>query len=67
MQFLLEVRRAAERLIDGEVIYVLADPSTRRPKDIPAFLRTAVSGYETTAPEVKAAARDTIAPRGETG
>ena|SRR5689334_11737871 len=67
MQFLLQVRRDAEPLIDGEVIYVLADPSSRKPKDIPPFLREAVSRYESTAPQLKAGSAATIAPRGETG
>ncbi len=49
MQFLLEIHRAAEHLISGEVIYVMADPQTREATPVPQFLREAISQYETPA------------------
>jgi len=53
MQFLLEIRRSGERLIFGEVIYVMADPQTRKPSPVPDFLRDAISRYETVPPLAK--------------
>ena len=53
LQFLLEIRRIGEHLISGEVIYVMADPQTRRPSPVPDFLRDAISRYETVPPLVK--------------
>jgi acyl-CoA thioester hydrolase len=53
MQFLLEIRRGDEHLISGEVIYVMADPQTRKSCPVPQFLRQAISRYETVPPEVK--------------
>jgi acyl-CoA thioester hydrolase len=50
MQFLLEIERAGQRLISGEVIYVIADAATRKSMSVPAFLREAISGYEITPP-----------------
>jgi len=53
MQFLLEIRRSSEHLISGEVIYVMADPNTRKPCPVPDFLRAAISLYETVPPLAK--------------
>ena len=53
MQFLLEIRRSDEHLISGEVIYVMADPQTRKPSPVPDFLRDAISRYETVPPLAK--------------
>jgi acyl-CoA thioester hydrolase len=50
MQFLLEIRRGEQHLISGEVIYVMADPKTRKPSPVPDFLRAAIARYETVAP-----------------
>ena len=50
MQFLLEIRRGDQHLISGEVIYVMADPKTRKPSPVPDFLRAAIARYETVAP-----------------
>jgi acyl-CoA thioester hydrolase len=50
MQFLLEVRRGDQHLASGEVIYVMADPQTRKSSPVPDFLREAISRYETVAP-----------------
>ena len=53
MQFLIEIRRSGEHLISGEVIYVMADPQTRKPSPVPDFLRDAISRYETVPPLAK--------------
>jgi len=53
VQFLLEIRRGEEHLISGEVIYVTADPQTRKSSPVPDFLREAISRYETTPPIAK--------------
>jgi len=50
MQFLLEIHRGEAHLISGEIIYVIADPQTRKPIPIPDFLRTAIAGYERVMP-----------------
>jgi acyl-CoA thioester hydrolase len=51
MRFLLEIHRGPERLIEGEIVYVNADPATRRPTPVPDFLREAIRGYEVSVPE----------------
>jgi len=51
VQFLLEIHRGDEHLVDGEVIYVNADPTTRQSAVVPAFLREAIAGFERTPPE----------------
>jgi acyl-CoA thioester hydrolase len=51
MRFLLEIHRAGDRLIEGELIYVLADPASRKPTRVPDFLRAAIRTYEAVAPE----------------
>lgn len=53
MQFLLEIHRADEHLISGEIIYVIADPRERRPKPIPDFVRERIARYERIAPAAK--------------
>jgi acyl-CoA thioester hydrolase len=51
VQFLLEIYRGDERLVGGEVIYVNADPATRKSAAVPAFLRDAILGFERTRPQ----------------
>jgi acyl-CoA thioester hydrolase len=51
VQFLLEIHRRDEHLVDGEVIYVNADPTTRKSSVVPAFLRAAILGFERTRPQ----------------
>lgn len=51
MQFLLEIHRAGELLVDGEVIYVNADAATRKSAPVPEFLRQAIVSFEGTRPE----------------
>jgi acyl-CoA thioester hydrolase len=46
MQFLLEIHRGDEHLVEGEIVYVNADPVTRRPAPVPEFLRQAVAVFE---------------------
>lgn len=57
MQFLLEIHRGAEHLIDGEVLYVNADPATRKSAPVPEFLRAAVLAFERISPQMVAAGR----------
>jgi len=44
--FELGIRRGDERLISGEVVYVFADPATRRSRRVPELLREAVERFE---------------------
>jgi acyl-CoA thioester hydrolase len=53
LQFLVEIHRGAQHLISGEVIYVIADPQTRKSSPVPDFLREAISHYEITPPLAK--------------
>lgn len=50
LQFLLEIWRGEEHLISGELIYVNADPATRKSAPVPARLREAIVRYEKTSP-----------------
>jgi len=50
LQFLLEIHRGETHLIEGEIIYVNADPSTRKPAPVAAFLREAIARFERVAP-----------------
>ena len=52
IQFLLEIYRGDEHLVAGEVIYVNADPATRKSAAVPLFLREAIVGFERARPEV---------------
>jgi acyl-CoA thioester hydrolase len=52
VQFVLEIRREAEVLVSGEVVYVNADPATRRSAPVPAFLREAIARFEGRDPSV---------------
>jgi acyl-CoA thioester hydrolase len=51
LQFLIEIHRGAEHLISGEVLYVNADPTTRKSQSVPEFLRQAIGNLERVAPE----------------
>jgi acyl-CoA thioester hydrolase len=51
VQFLLELHRGEEHLISGEIVYVNADPATRRSAPVPQFLREAMLRLEHTRPE----------------
>jgi len=50
MQFLLEIHRGESQLISGELIYVNADASTRKPTPVPSFLREAIARFERVPP-----------------
>ena len=51
MQFLLEIWRGDEHLISGELIYVNADPATKKSAPLPETLRQKIENYERTKPE----------------
>ena len=51
LQFLIEIHRGAEHLISGEVLYVNADPTTRKSQSVPEFLRQAIGNLERVPPE----------------
>ena len=51
LRMALEVYRADEQLVSGELVYVFADPKTQTPLPIPATLREAVTRFELVAPE----------------
>lgn len=49
MTFEIGISRDGELLIEGEVVYVNADPETRRPQWVPDKLRHTVEHFESTA------------------
>ena len=51
VQFLVEIHRGDDHLIDGEIVYVNADPATRKPAPVPGFLREAIGRFEGVAPQ----------------
>jgi acyl-CoA thioester hydrolase len=52
LRFLLEIHRGAEHLVSGEIVYVNADPATRKSAPLPQFLREAILQFERTRPEL---------------
>ncbi len=48
--FLAEVFRDEELLVSGRLVYVNADPATRKSAPVPEFLRSAIRSYERIAP-----------------
>jgi acyl-CoA thioester hydrolase len=54
LQFVLEIRRGETRLVSGEIVYVNADPATRKSAPMPGLLREAILRFEHTAPESSA-------------
>ena len=46
MQFELAIFRGNERLVSGELIYVNADPGTRKSLPVPEFVKRAISRFE---------------------
>ena len=46
MSFEMGVFRNGERLISGEMVYVNADPETRKSRPLPEKLRNAIEAYE---------------------
>lgn len=51
MQFLIGIYRDDELLVNGEIVYVHADQSSRQPTRIPEAFRTAVREFEQCTPE----------------
>jgi acyl-CoA thioester hydrolase len=47
----VEIHRGEDHLVSGELVYVLADPKTRKPIPIPDGLRGKIAAYEVLAPE----------------
>jgi acyl-CoA thioester hydrolase len=52
MQFLLEIWRGDEHLVSGELIYVNADPATKKSAPLPETLRQKIIGYERVQPDL---------------
>jgi acyl-CoA thioester hydrolase len=52
MQFLLEIWRGDEHLVSGELIYVNADPASKKSVPLPELLREKIIGYERVAPDL---------------
>lgn len=50
MQFQLEVYRGAQHLVSGEIVYVNADPATRKSVPVPDFVRAAILRFEHVVP-----------------
>jgi acyl-CoA thioester hydrolase len=50
-QFALEIYRGEELLISGSLVYVNADPASRRSTALPDFLRQAILRFEKVEPE----------------
>lgn len=50
LNFALEIWRNNEQLISGELIYVHADPKTRKSAPLPTRLLQAILAYETISP-----------------
>jgi len=48
--FQLEIYRADQLLVGGRVVYVNADPETRKSAVLPDFLRSAIKAFEHTPP-----------------
>lgn len=46
MRFALGIFRDSEHLIGGELIYVNANPATRKPSPVPAALRELIEAFE---------------------
>ena len=46
LQFAVGIYRGGQHLISGELIYVNADPATRKASPVPAALRAIIDGYE---------------------
>jgi acyl-CoA thioester hydrolase len=53
MQFLIEIWRGDEHLVSGELVYVNADPATKKSAPMPQPLREKIMGYECVQPDAK--------------
>ena len=56
VQFLLEIHRGDTLLVNGEILYVNADPQTKKSAPVPVFLREAIARFERVVPEGRAGA-----------
>ena len=45
--FAIGIHRGEQRLVSGEVVYVNADPASRKAQTVPAQLRAAIEAFET--------------------
>ncbi|MSQ71604.1 MAG: acyl-CoA thioesterase, partial [Betaproteobacteria bacterium] len=54
LQFVLGIYRGGEHITSGELIYVNADPKTRKSAPWPDTLRQTILAYEHTPPEIAA-------------
>jgi acyl-CoA thioester hydrolase len=50
LQFAIEIFRGHELLVSGALVYVNADPLSRRSRPLPEFLREAIRRFESTPP-----------------
>jgi acyl-CoA thioester hydrolase len=48
--FQIEIYLVEQLLVSGKVVYVNADPASRKSAPLPEFLRTAIKAFERTAP-----------------
>jgi YbgC/YbaW family acyl-CoA thioester hydrolase len=48
--FALEIHRGDALLVSGRLVYVNADPASRKAAPLPEFLRAAIKGFERVAP-----------------
>ena len=46
MVFAIEIHRGPDHLVSGEVVYVNADPATRKSASVPVSLREAITRFE---------------------
>jgi acyl-CoA thioester hydrolase len=51
MTLLFEIHRGDEHLISGQIVYVNADPESRRSLPLPAEIRQAITRFEKVAPQ----------------
>ena len=56
-EFRIELYRGDELLVSGSLIYVNANPGTRKSAPLPGFLKDAFRNFESLAPEESAAKR----------
>lgn len=56
-EFRIELYRGEELLVSGALVYVNANPQTRKSAPLPGFLTDAFRAFETTAPQERSAAR----------
>ena len=55
LQFLLEIWRGDEHLVSGELIYVNADPASKKSAPLPEPLRQKIIAYERVTPDLAGA------------